>query len=144
VRQLTRRVLAVVLLALGAVPGTLGSGEPYYLQATPSTGPDAGADTPAAAGAPAVNATPLSGNRYPYLSAALASPTNRSSGYQTAGGLKEAFTHSPFDEVAALRTRNPNASVPGGDAVRIRFENRTYVVSVVRANATGGAGSDGG
>jgi hypothetical protein len=132
VRRITRLFLAGIvvvalgLLALGALPGYLGSGDPYYLQATPTD--DAG---------PAVNGTTLSPRQYPYLAEAVDSPTNRSSGYRAGGEFKEAFTHSPFDEVDALLTRQPNASVDGGDAVRVTVGNRTYLVSVVRGSPDG-------
>jgi hypothetical protein len=91
-------VLAVVaLLALGALPATLGSGDPQYMTATPTD-----------ADGPAVNVTDLPEQRYPYLTAALAS--GRSDPYRTGPyGLKEAFTHSPFDEREALVARNPDA-----------------------------------
>lgn len=126
-------VVALGLLALGALPGYLGSGDPYYLQATP---------VPAADG-PAVNGTDLSPRRYPYLVEAVDSPTNRSSGYRAGGGFKEAFTHSPFDEVDALITRQPNASVDGGDAVRVTVGDRTYLVSVVQPSPPANASANG-
>jgi hypothetical protein len=125
VRPITRRFLAgvvlvgVALLALGALPSHLGSGDPYYLTVTPTD-----------AGGPAVEASNLSDRRYPYLSAALASPANRSEGYRRGPtGLKEAFTHSPFDEVEALAARNPDARL-GDGAVLVVHEGRRYRVAV--------------
>ncbi|MFB6122643.1 MAG: hypothetical protein ABEJ78_04225 [Haloferacaceae archaeon] len=72
-RPILRRVLlgmaavGVALLALGAVPSLLGSGDPYYVVATPTD--DAGA---------AVNVSDLPERRFPYLTAAIAD--GRSSG----------------------------------------------------------------
>ncbi len=123
-RQITRRVLAafvlvgLALLALGALPSYLGSGDPYYLAATPTN------ET-----APAANVTGVSPRRYPYLTAALTAPDGRSDGYRRGPvGLKEAFTHSPFDEVGALATRAPEARVDGG--VRVEFKGQRYRVEV--------------
>jgi hypothetical protein len=124
VRTITRRFLLVVLaaglalLALGALPSFLGSGDPYYLVATPTD--DAG---------PAVNATLLPERRYPYLTTAL--DDGRSEPYRTGPfGLKEAFTHSPFDERDALVARNPDARSDG--TVLIEYEGRRYRVRVTR------------
>ncbi|MFB6107923.1 MAG: hypothetical protein ABEJ82_03655 [Haloplanus sp.] len=123
-RPTTRRVLALLalvvvgLLALGALPSALGSGAPYYMTATPTD-----------ATGPAVNVTDLPARRYPYLTAAL--EDGRSPPYQTgAHGLKEPFTHSPFDERDALLTRNPDAAVDGG--VLVVDGGRRYRVAVVR------------
>jgi hypothetical protein len=124
VRPITRRalvgfaVLSVGLLALGALPSFLGTGEPYYLTATPTD--DDG---------PAVNATGLSERRYPYLTEALAS--GRSASYRTGPiGLKEAFTHSPFDEREGLIVRDPDARRDGG--VVVVADGDRYLVAVSR------------
>ncbi|MFC6989725.1 hypothetical protein ACFQJD_15285 [Haloplanus sp. GCM10025708] len=124
-RPTTRRALlalfavGVALLALGAVPSFLGSGDPYYLVATPTD--DAG---------PAVNVTDLSERRYPYLTDALAD--DRSTPYRTGPlGLKEAFAHSPFDERDALAIRNPAARSNG--TVLVEDGGRRYRIRVIRA-----------
>jgi hypothetical protein len=116
-------LVVVALLALGAVPSALGSGEPYRLVVT-----DAETTGPAA------NATDLSPRRYPYLTEALAASDGRSSGYRTGRfGLKEPFAHSPFDEVAALAAQTPGARVEGRDhAVRVRVDGERHRVEVVR------------
>ena len=116
-------VVTIALLALGALPSYLGSGDPYHLTVEPAE-PDG----------PAVNATGLSERRYPYLSEAFASEDGRSGPYQRGPfGLKESFTHSPFDEVDALAAREPNATV--GDGVRIERDDETYLVAIDRGVA---------
>jgi hypothetical protein len=128
-------LVVIGLLALGAVPSYLGTGPTYHLTVTPAS-----VDQPTSVDQPAVNVSDLSGRRYPYLAEALAAPDGRSSGYQRGQfGVKEAFTHSPFDEVDGLRARQPNASVEGdpGDAVRIVRDGQRYVVRVV-PSGTGG------
>jgi hypothetical protein len=124
VRPITRRALAgfavvcLGLLALGALPSFLGAGEPYHLTATPTD-----------ADGPAVNATGLTERRYPYLTTAI--ETGRSEPYRRGPvGLKEAFTHSPFDERDGLLTRNPDARHEGGVLVRVGDER--YLVEVTR------------
>jgi hypothetical protein len=133
VRQVTRRALAglalvlVALLALGAVPSALGSGEPYYLVVEPT---DASGDP--------VNASLLPERRYPYLFGALAASDGRSEPYRRGRfGLKESFAHSPFDEVDALRTQAPNATLRGADAgpeatplVLVEHDGRRYAATV--------------
>ena len=128
-RPVTRNLLVAIgvvtlaLLALGALPSYLGSGEPYHLTVEP-----------AERDGPAVNATGLSERRYPYLTGAFASDEGRSMSYQRGPfGLKESFTHSPFDEVDALAARGPNATV--GDGVRIERDGETYLVAIDRGVA---------
>jgi len=66
-RTITRNLLlvllavVVLLLALGALPGYLGSGDPYYVEATVVEGGDG----------PAVVADDLSQRRFPYSFGAL-------------------------------------------------------------------------
>ena len=116
-------VITLALLALGALPSYLGSGDPYHLTVEP-----------AESDGPSVNATGLSERRYPYLSEAFASDEGRSMSYQRGPfGLKESFTHSPFDEVDALTARGPNATIDGG--VRIERDGETYVVAIERGVA---------
>jgi hypothetical protein len=129
-RPVTRNVIvgvAVVvglLLALGALPGLLASGDPYYVTATVASGSTA-----------TVNGTALPATRYPYTTAALADaapdrPGRSDAYYEGPLGFKEAFTHSPFDEVSALRQRNPQAA--DGDAVYVRLDATVYRVTVTR------------
>lgn len=89
--------LVFALLALGALPSLLSSGEPYYVTATEVETDHA-----------AVDVTNFSERRYPYLFAAL--EDGRSGSYHEGPiGVKDAFTHSPFDEFGALETRSTEA-----------------------------------
>jgi hypothetical protein len=126
VRPITRRAIVgfalvcLALLALGALPSSLGAGEPYYLTATPT---DVGGE--------AVNVTGLSERRYPYLTAAIESEAGQSEPYRRGPlGLKESFTHSPFDERDGLVARNPDARREGG--VLVTHGDERYVVAVTR------------
>jgi len=119
-------ILAVVvlLLALGALPGFIKAGDPYYMTATP------------AEDHAAVNATDLDERRYPYTSAAIADATADEPGesspyWKGYVGFKEAFTHSPFDELTALQQRS-SAAVDGPDAVFVRVEDDYYRLTVER------------
>jgi hypothetical protein len=125
VRPLTRRavlgfvVVVLALLALGALPSLLGTGDPYHLAATPTD-----------ADGPAVNVTGLSERRYPYLTEAIDS--GRSDAYRRGPvGLKETFSHSPFDERQGLVARNPDARRDG--AVVVVDGGDRYLIEVVRA-----------
>ncbi|PHQ38421.1 hypothetical protein DJ69_11860 [Halorubrum persicum] len=111
-------VIAVALLALGALPSYLGSGDPYYLTAEPIETNETAADV-----------NNVSDRRYPYLTSAIASADGRSAGYQTGPyGVKEWFTHTPFDEVDALTQQVPEAAVD--DGVRVRRDGQAYYVEV--------------
>ena len=126
-RPVTRNLLVaiglvvVALLALGALPSYLGSGDPYYLTAesveTDQT---------------AVDVNNVSERRYPFLIGALTADDGRSDGYQMGPyGMKEWFTHTPFDEVDALTRQVPEAAE--GDGVRVSYEGETYYVEVVQS-----------
>ena len=126
-RPVTRNVLVaiavvvVALLALGALPSYLGSGDPYYLTAEPIETDE-----------PTANVTDLSERRYPYLTAALAGDDGRSDGYRVGPyGLKEWFTHTAFDEVDAIAERVPEAATD--DGVRVEHEGETYYVEVAQS-----------
>ncbi|WP_224448456.1 hypothetical protein [Haloprofundus salilacus] len=126
-RPITRRVLALLvllslgLLALGALPSYLGTGDPYYLTVEETS-----------ASGPAVNVTAFSAQQYPYLSTAL--EEGRSEGYQRGQfGLKEPFTHSPFDERDALATRRPDAERDG--RVLVEYDGTRYWVAVEQEQA---------
>lgn len=115
-------VVLGLLLALGAVPGLLRSGAPYSVTATVAE------DDPAA-----VPAEALSSRRYPYVAGAM--PTGDHEGrsdpyWRGPLGIKGAFTHSPFDEFAALRQQYPNAT--DGEAVLVRSNGTTYRLTVTR------------
>lgn len=118
--------VVVVLLALGALPGLLKSGDPYYLTAT--------AATPASNATP-FNASEVTGDRFPYTTTALERATpgepGRSDPYwRGPAGLKGAFTHSPFDEENALSRQYPNASTD--DSMYARHDGAVYRLTVVR------------
>jgi hypothetical protein len=104
--------VVVVLLALGALPGFLKSGDPYYLTATPAE-----ADWAGDANATALNASALSTSRFPFTTGALTdadgAPGRSEPYWRGPVGLKGAFTHSPFDEEEALLRQFPNATVEG-------------------------------
>jgi hypothetical protein len=126
-------VLAVLLLALGAVPSYLKSGDPYYLTATPTDA--VGNDTAANGSVDAVNASALSAQRYPYTTEALDNATANASGQSTPYwrgpvGLKGAFTHSPFDEYDALDQQFPDAVE--GDTVLVRHDGTLYRLAVTQ------------
>jgi hypothetical protein len=128
-RRITRNfligllVVIVLLLALGALPGLLKSGDPYYLTATPV---DEDRE--------ALNASDLSERRFEYTTAALADATN-GTGYSEPYwkgpfGIKGAFTHSPFDEIDSLRSRYPNAT--DGSTVYARQNDSLYRLNVTQ------------
>jgi len=148
VRRITRNAILVILaviallLALGALPSLLKSGDPYYVVATTA---DAPAET--------VNATNLSEQRYRYTTSAVAAAasnandTGRSAPYWRGPfGFKEGFTHSPFDEFDALTRDYPNATAAGDDTrVYAALNGTTYRLDITRApDAAGdGAGTNG-
>ena len=114
-------VVLVGLLALGALPSYLGSGDPYHLVLEDTD--DDGI---------AVDVSDVSERRYPYLTSGLASDDLRSDPYQKGPyGLKEHFTHTPFDEVSALAHRVPEAEATDG-RIRIEIDDRRYYAEVVR------------
>lgn len=126
-RNLVVALLLVVafLLALGAVPGLLRAGDPYYVTAN-ATEDDR----------PAVSADALSTRRYPYATGALAADgPGRSDPYWRGPlGVKGTFTHSPFDEFDALRQQYPNAT--DGTAVYLRQNGTTYELTIVQERST--------
>lgn len=111
----------VILLSLGALPSYLGTGDPYYLTVEET---DDGGST--------VDVANVSERRYPYLTEALESDDARSEPYREGPyGIKEHFTHTPFDEVNALADRDPAATDEGG-RVRIETDDGRYYAEVVR------------
>ena len=121
-------LVVVLLLALGALPSYLKSGDPFYVVATPADGD--------ASTAGAVNSTDLGAQIYPFTTAALdnatASETGQSGPYWRGPvGFKGAFTHSPFDERAALTQQYPGAA--DGETVLVRHNGTLYRVAVTQA-----------
>ncbi|WEL16412.1 Uncharacterized protein SVXHr_0227 [Halorhabdus sp. SVX81] len=114
--------IVVLLLALGALPGFIKAGDPYYMTATP-------VEEHAA-----VNATDLDERRFPYTTAAIDSATTAQPGesgpyWKGYVGFKEAFTHSPFDELTALQQRSTEA-VDGPEAVYVRDGDAYYRLTI--------------
>ncbi|QLD89350.1 hypothetical protein HWV07_10040 [Natronomonas salina] len=133
-RNLVVAVLAVVavLLALGALPGYLGSGDPYYVEATTAEGDGA-----------AVVADNLSERRFPYAFEALGSleageePARSEAYYEGPVGFKESFTHTPFDEFGEFESRNRDAverdaDSPVGDVAYLEYDGQRYRLEIVR------------
>jgi hypothetical protein len=125
-RRVTRNALlvilavVVVLLALGALPSLLKSGDPYYLTATSEnvSVPD---------NATAIDVTNFSDQRFPYMTEALHNGTSDPY-WKGPWGLKGSFTHSPFDELSALRGRNATADV--GEGVMVTDNGTLYRLAV--------------
>lgn len=123
-RPVTRNLLVaiglivVALLALGALPSYLGTGDPYYLTAEPIETEE-----------PTADVNNVTDRRYPFMIGALTADDGRSEGYQMGPyGMKEWFTHTPFDEVDALTQRVPEAAE--GDGVRVSYEGEAYYLEV--------------
>lgn len=120
-------VIVALLLALGAVPSLLGTGDPHYIQATTLNESDVPGNVDAA------NASALLDRSYPYTFEAVAAAgndTGRSDPYRTGPvGLKSAFSHSPFDEMSAYEAQYPDAV--RDDAVFVHTENGTYRLTTI-------------
>jgi hypothetical protein len=139
-RRRTQGVVAAIcltvlfLLALGALPGLLQTGDPYYVTATPVGTENTSLEAEPTDGVPTrINASPLSEGRYPYTTGALAGANATTSArsepyWRGPVGLKEVFTHSPFDEQAALRGQYPNATSEAG--VLVAANGTFYRVAV--------------
>jgi hypothetical protein len=123
-------VVVVLLLALGALPSYLRSGDPYYLKATVVTETPDDVDP--------ANITNLSQRRYPYTFGALdalgnasENATARSEPYWRGPfGFKGAFTHSPFDEVDAYAAQYPDAV--RADRVYVTYEGTSYRLELIQ------------
>lgn len=128
-RPVTRNVVVTILvvlgllLALGAVPSLLRTGDPYRVTATATDAEE-----------PAVNASTLPERRYPYVTGAVAAAgndTGRSDPYWRGPlGVKGAFTHTPFDEFDALRQQYPEAT--DGEAVYVRTNTTRYRLTITQ------------
>ena len=117
---LTILVVVGLLLALGAVPSLLRSGDPYYVTAETTT--ESG---------PSVNATELPERQYRYVAGALAD--GRSDAYYEGPfGFKEGFTHSPFDEFDAIGQRYANATAQNGSVVYVAENGTRYRLEIIR------------
>ena len=97
----------VLLLALGALPSLLGGGEVYYVVATEIDLEDG--QPPAENASDTIDASNLSTNRFPYTLAALEDGV--SDPYEAGRfGIKESFTHTPFDEFREFEVWNREAT----------------------------------
>ena len=132
-RSVTRNTLlgiiavVVLLLALGALPGLLKSGDPYYVVTTPADS-EYSVDN-----GMAVNWSAQSERRFPYTSAALSDASPSTAGqsepyWRGPLGFKGAFTHSPFDERDALQQQFDGAVTD--DGVVVRHNGTLYHVAV--------------
>jgi hypothetical protein len=126
-RPVTRNAVVVLLLvvvglvALGALPGLLKSGGPYYVTAQQVDAAEANRSA-------AVDATALSERQFPYTTEAVRNGTSDPY-WKGPWGIKESFTHSPFDEASALEARNRSAVTDAGVLVR---DNATFYRVAVR------------
>lgn len=110
----------LALLALGALPQYLGGGDVYYVTATELEDEER----------PAVDVSDADERRYPYLVEAL--ETGRSDPYEEGRfGFKEWFTHTPFDELEAVRARAPEAAA--NDGVYVERNGTLYRVEITEA-----------
>ncbi|WP_254839066.1 hypothetical protein [Natronomonas marina] len=130
--------LLVVLLALGALPSLIQTGDPYYVEATVVDG-----------SGPAIAGENISERRFPYTFGAIAAAESgadpaRSEPYYTGVvGFKEAFTHTPFSEFSEFETRNPAAveradDSPVGDIAYLRANGTRYRLEIVRVPEASG------
>jgi len=133
-RRVTRNAVLLILgvmvalLALGALPSLLASGDPYYVTAEPVDAGNASVNGTAPVNeSAAVNGSALSERQYPYTTQALRNGT--SDPYREGPwGFKESFTHSPFDERSALSARNATAVSESG--VLVSYNGTFYRVAV--------------
>jgi len=140
-RRITRNLvvfllaLVVALLALGALPSYIQTGDPYYVEATAVEEPG-----------PTVDANNLTDRRFPYSVAAIEAaeagetPARSEAYYTGPVGFKEAFTHTPFDEFGEFRTRNATAvergaESPVGDTAYVERGGQRYRLEIVRVEA---------
>lgn len=134
-RTITRNVLialvviVVALIALGAVPGLLKSGDPYYLTATPVDPAETNYTAEAS-----INASDLAERRFEYTNEALTDATDGTGSatpyWKGPIGVKGSFTHSPFDELGSMETLYPNAS--DGQTALVRHNATFYYIEIVR------------
>jgi hypothetical protein len=138
-RTITRNAILVILavlvglLALGALPSLLSTGDPYYLVATTVDDGNETEVTP-------VDIGELSERQFPYATGAI--ETGRSEAYyEGPAGFKEAFSHSPFDELDALDQRDRDAAGRDGGAVTnttaiVQRNGTVYRLDLVRGDGT--------
>jgi len=127
VRRATKLALGLIaltllaLLALGALPQFLGGGDVYVITAEEVE------DDPDAADGDA-----LSSQQYPYVTTALEDGVSEE--YEDDRfGIKEWFTHTPFDEMSALAGQVPDA-VDDEGRIAVESDGTTYRVELTRVD----------
>jgi len=124
--------ILVLLLALGALPSLIETGDPFYVEATVAN-----------ASGPAVAGDDIAERRFPYsfgavdAAAAGAGPARSDAYYSGVVGLKAAFTHTPFSEFDEFETLAPDAvrrpgESPVGDVAYVRSNGTRYRLEIVR------------
>ncbi|MFP4626879.1 MAG: hypothetical protein ACLFNI_09855 [Natronomonas sp.] len=138
-------VVLVLLLGLGALPSYVQTGDPYHVEATVADGDGDG---------PAIDLDALSEERFPFTFEAVSatgtksdertdSPSGRSTAYYTGPvGVKERFTHTPFDEFDEFQTRQSGAldrspTSPVGDVAYVTADGVRYRLEIVRVSTEG-------
>ena len=134
-RTITRNVIIallvviVLLLALGALPSYLATGDPYYVEATAIDEPG-----------PAIDADNLSERRFPYTFEALGAveagddPARSEAYYTGPGSFKEAFTHTPFDEFSELNAWNSQAVAEEEHVAYVEANGTYYRLEITPAS----------
>jgi hypothetical protein len=117
--------LVLAMLALGALPSLLQSGDPYRVTATEVANDSVPAD------AATYDATNVSDRQYPYLVDAIEDGASTNY-FEGPFGVKEAFSHSPFDEFGAIETRVPRAV--DDDVAYVTYNGTVYRLEIVRGN----------
>jgi len=115
--------LVVLALAVGALPSLLKSGAPYHVTAEQVE------DAPAT-----YDATDVSDRRFPYTVGAIEDGESEAY-YEGPFGVKESFSHSPFDEFGAMATRTPDAV--DGRVAYVTYNGTTYRLEIVREDGGG-------
>lgn len=138
-RNFILAILAVlaVLLALGAVPGLLKSGDPYYMTVEPQGEFNATNGTLAGTNQTALDAGTLSERRFPFTTAAVTAAGPNATGqsdpyWRGPTGLKEAFTHSVFDERESLARQNASAATD--DGVYVHDGETVYLLTITQTD----------
>jgi hypothetical protein len=119
-------IVVVLLLALGALPGFLKTGDPYYVTATVD-------ETSTAT----VNLTDASPRQFEYTLSAVANASAERPGrsdpyWKGPYGFKESFTHSPFDEFGALAQYNVSAVAIDESRAFVAVNDTEYRVAITQ------------
>jgi hypothetical protein len=128
-------VVLVALLALGALPGLLKSGDPYFVTVEPQGAYNATNGTIAGTNQTAIDAGNLSEQRYPFTTGAVGAAGPNSSGqsdpyWKGPFGFKESFTHSVFDERESLTRQNAPAVTDEG--IYVHDGETAYLLTITQ------------